>query len=234
MSLALVLARVGAALPSQYALPGDDVFPEGIALRPGHRPVLRLLDRGPGTIYRGTLGKPRTEGLPARRARTGARSPTACAPPRPPGRGRQRDRATSSSTTSAAAGSCAASRPVGRADQRRGDRARRRRLRDRLHARAAVPHPAPRRSPSAARATTRLRPFVRVARHADRAVTANGHRRRPGERYLLVVGLASGVLGRVDLEDQAGEGGQGRARCPRATGWPATAARSTRSTRAAG
>ena len=32
MSLALVLAAVAAALPSQYTIPGDDVFPEGVSL----------------------------------------------------------------------------------------------------------------------------------------------------------------------------------------------------------
>jgi len=36
VSFALALAALAAA-PSQYTIPGDDVFPEGISLRPGTR-----------------------------------------------------------------------------------------------------------------------------------------------------------------------------------------------------
>src|SRR4051812_26999040 len=58
VSLALVLAVVGAALPSQYTIPGDGVFPEGVSLRPGTDQFF-VSSTGNGTIYRGTLGKPR-------------------------------------------------------------------------------------------------------------------------------------------------------------------------------
>jgi sugar lactone lactonase YvrE len=58
VSLALVLAVVGAALPSQYTIPGDGVFPEGVSLRPGTDQFFVSSTRN-GTIYRGTLGKPR-------------------------------------------------------------------------------------------------------------------------------------------------------------------------------
>ena len=58
MSLALVLAAVAAALPSQYTIPGDDVFPEGVSLRPGTDQFF-VSSTNTGTIYRGTLGKPR-------------------------------------------------------------------------------------------------------------------------------------------------------------------------------
>jgi len=57
VSLALVLAVVSAALPSQYTIPGDSVFPEGVSLRPGTDQFF-VSSTGNGTIYRGTLGKP--------------------------------------------------------------------------------------------------------------------------------------------------------------------------------
>lgn len=58
MSLALVLAVVSAALPSSYAIPGGNVFPEGVTLRPGSDTFYVSSTAG-GTIYRGTLDKPR-------------------------------------------------------------------------------------------------------------------------------------------------------------------------------
>ena len=58
MSLALALSALAAALPSQYTIPGDDVFPEGITLRPGTDQFF-VTSTNTGTIYRGTLGKPR-------------------------------------------------------------------------------------------------------------------------------------------------------------------------------
>jgi sugar lactone lactonase YvrE len=58
VSLALVLAVLGAALPSQYVIPGDGVFPEGVTVRPGSDQFF-VSATATGTIYRGTLGKPR-------------------------------------------------------------------------------------------------------------------------------------------------------------------------------
>ena len=58
MSFALALAALAAALPSQYTIPGDDVFPEGVTLRPGTDQFF-VSSTGTGTIYRGTLAKPR-------------------------------------------------------------------------------------------------------------------------------------------------------------------------------
>ena len=58
MSLALVLAALAAALPSQYTIPGDNVFPEGVTLRPGTDQFF-VSSTNTGTIFRGTLGKPR-------------------------------------------------------------------------------------------------------------------------------------------------------------------------------
>jgi hypothetical protein len=58
VSFALVLAVVAAALPSQYTIPGDNVFPEGVTLRPGTDQFF-VSSTGTGTIYRGTLAGPR-------------------------------------------------------------------------------------------------------------------------------------------------------------------------------
>jgi Cu-Zn family superoxide dismutase len=58
MSLALVLAALAAALPSQYTIPGDNVFPEGVSLRPGTDQFF-VSSTNTGTIYKGTLGKAR-------------------------------------------------------------------------------------------------------------------------------------------------------------------------------
>jgi Cu-Zn family superoxide dismutase len=58
MGLAVLLAAVAAALPSQYTLPGDNVFPEGVSLRPGTDQFF-VSSTGTGTIFKGTLGKPR-------------------------------------------------------------------------------------------------------------------------------------------------------------------------------
>jgi sugar lactone lactonase YvrE len=58
VTLALVLAMVSAALPSSYAIPGDSVFPEGVTLRPGSD-TFYVSSTSDGTIYRGTLDKPR-------------------------------------------------------------------------------------------------------------------------------------------------------------------------------
>lgn len=58
MSLALVLAVLGAALPSQYVIPGDNVYPEGVTLRPGSDQFF-VSSTGTGAVFRGTLDKPR-------------------------------------------------------------------------------------------------------------------------------------------------------------------------------
>lgn len=58
MSFALALAALAAAFPTQYTIPGDDVFPEGVSLRPGTNQFF-VSSTVTGTIYRGTLGKPR-------------------------------------------------------------------------------------------------------------------------------------------------------------------------------
>jgi hypothetical protein len=58
MGLALLLAAAAAALPSQYAIPGENVFPEGVSLRPGTDQFF-VSSTNTGTIFKGTLGKPR-------------------------------------------------------------------------------------------------------------------------------------------------------------------------------
>jgi sugar lactone lactonase YvrE len=58
VSFALALAALAAAFPTQYTIPGDDVFPEGVSLRPGTNQFF-VSSTVTGTIYRGTLGKPR-------------------------------------------------------------------------------------------------------------------------------------------------------------------------------
>jgi sugar lactone lactonase YvrE len=58
VGLALVLALFAAALPSEYVIPGDNVFPEGVTLRPG-TDTFYVSSTGDGTIYRGTLGRQR-------------------------------------------------------------------------------------------------------------------------------------------------------------------------------
>lgn len=195
MSLALVLAVVAAALPTQYTIPGDNVFPEGVSLRPGTDQFF-VSSTGTGTIYRGSLGKPRlTVFLPggedgravANGLRTGrdhlvvAGSVT--------GfvfvydyRGRLVRRF---ATGSGGLVNDVALAPNGDAyvtDSRRG-------LLFRIPAKALSKRTG---------ATKRINPFVRLAdtpvgQYSNGVVTA-------GDRYALVVGTASGVLARVDLK----------------------------------
>src|SRR5918994_3283528 len=57
---AVLPAAAGAATPGRYVLPGDQVFPEGVALRPGTDQFF-VTSTQDGTIFRGRLGRPRTE-----------------------------------------------------------------------------------------------------------------------------------------------------------------------------
>ena len=53
--LLLAVPAVAATLPSEYVLPGANVFPEGVTLRPGTDQFF-VSSTSDGTIYRGTLG----------------------------------------------------------------------------------------------------------------------------------------------------------------------------------
>jgi sugar lactone lactonase YvrE len=195
VSIALALAALVAALPTQYTIPGDDVFPEGVSLRPG-TDQLFVSSTGTGTIYRGTLDKPRLKvflepGKNGRVVATGLRA------------GRDRLVVAGSVTGLVfvydyrgrlvrrfAAGPGAlindvALAPNGDAyvtDSARG-------LLFRIPAKALSKRTG---------GTKRIDPFVRlsstpVGQYSNGVVTAGG-------RYALVVGTASGVLVRVDLK----------------------------------
>ena len=196
MSLALVLAVVAAALPGQYTIPGDDVFPEGVSLRPGTDQFFVSSTRT-GTIYRGTLGKPRPEGLPA----PGGKDGRVAANGLRAGhdhlvvagsvtgyifiydyRGRLVRRFATGSGGLINDVTIAPNGDVYATDSMRG-------LLFRIAARAVSKRTGQ---------TTRLRPFLDVSRtpigsYCNGLVPV-------GDRYLLVVGLSTGVLGRVDLE----------------------------------
>jgi Cu-Zn family superoxide dismutase len=195
VSLALALAALAAALPSQYTIPGDDVFPEGITLRPGTDQFF-VTSTNTGTIYRGTLGKPRMTVFlePGEDGRVSANGLRA---------GRDHLVVTGSvtgyvfvydyrgrlvrrfATGSGGLVNDVALAPNGDAyvtDSRRG-------LLFRIKARAL--------SKRTSR-TTRISPFVRLADtpvglYSNGVVTA-------GDRYALVVGTSTGVLVRVDLK----------------------------------
>jgi Cu-Zn family superoxide dismutase len=198
LTLLLLLAVPAAAgtLPREYVLPGTNVFPEGITLRPGTDQFF-VSSTGDGTIFRGTLGKARTKvflppGEDGRAFANGLRA--------------TRDHLIVAGSVTGfvfvydirtgrlvrrfATGTDGlindvAVAPNGDAyvtDSRRG-----------LLFRIAAGALAKRTS-----ATQRLRPFVRfsdtpVEEYSNGVVSA-------GRRYLLVVGTASGVLARVDLE----------------------------------
>jgi Cu-Zn family superoxide dismutase len=193
MGLAFLLAAVAAALPSQYTIPGDSVFPEGVSLRPGTDQFF-VSSTGTGTIYRGTLGKPRLNvflegGQDGRPVANGLRA------------GRDHLVVAGSVTgyvfvydysgrllrrfATGAGGliNDVALAPNGDAyvtDSMRG-------LLFRIPARALSKGP-----------TKRLQPFVRlsktpVGQYSNGVVTA-------GDRYALVVGTSTGVLVRVDLK----------------------------------
>jgi len=71
---ALLIAVPGAAAaPGEYLLPGDTVFPEGVATRPGSDEFF-VTSTTDGTVFRGTLGRERTRIFlePGARGRTNA------------------------------------------------------------------------------------------------------------------------------------------------------------------
>jgi sugar lactone lactonase YvrE len=193
MGLAVFLAALSAALPSQYTIPGDDVFPEGVTLRPGTDQFF-VSSTATGTIYRGTLGKPNLKvflpgGEDGRVVANGLRAGA--------------DRLVVAGSVTGyvfaydykgrlvrrfATGSggllndiaIAPGGDVYATDSGRG-------LLFRIPAKALSKGP-----------TKQLRPFLRlidtpVGQYANGVVSA-------GERYLLVDGTATGVLGRVDLK----------------------------------
>ena len=195
MGLAILLAAVAAALPSQYTIPGDDVFPEGVSLRPGTDQFF-VSSTGTGTIYKGTLGKPRMKvflpgGEDGRTIVNGVRAGRdhLVAAGSVTGyilvydyRGRRVRRFATGSGGLINDVAIAPDGDVYATDSRRG-------LLFRVSARAAAKR---------TRATTRLRPFL------DAGKTAIGSYCNgivpAGDRYLLVVGLSTGVLGRIDLK----------------------------------
>jgi hypothetical protein len=193
MSLALALAAISAALPSQYVIPGANVFPEGVTLRPGTDQFF-VSSTSNGAIYRGTLDKPRMKVFlaPRRDGRVSANGVRA-----------GRDHLVVAGSVSGyifvydyrgrlvhrfATGSgglindvaIAPDGDVYATDSRRG-------LLFRISARAASKRTS---------ATTRLRPFLDVS---DTPIGSYCNGIVPaGRRYLLVVGLSTGVLGRID------------------------------------
>jgi hypothetical protein len=195
--LALALALLGAALPTQYAFPPQaEVFPEGITLRPGSD-TFYVSSTANGSIYRGTLGKPGLKvflaaGANGRAVSTGVRASRdhlivagsvtgyIFVYDLPSGRFVRRF-----STGSGGLMNDVAIAPNGDAYVTDSDRG----LVFRVPARALSKRTS---------ATKRLNPFVRVkdtpiGSYANGIVPA-------GKRYLLVVGLASGVVGRIDLQ----------------------------------
>jgi hypothetical protein len=196
VSLALVIALVSAALPTSYTIPGDAVFPEGVSLRPGSE-TFYVSSTTNGTIYRGTLGKPRLKvflppgangrtlanGLRASRDHlvvAGSLTGRIFVYDLPSGRFVRRFE-----TGSGGLINDIAIAPNGDAyatDSMRG-------LLFRVPAAALTkPTSTPR----------RLSPFVRLA---DTPIGSYSNGIVPaGGRYLLVVGLSTGVLGRIDLK----------------------------------
>ncbi|MEA2364022.1 MAG: hypothetical protein QOD71_3167 [Thermoleophilaceae bacterium] len=196
LSLAVAAPATGAGLPRTYTIPGDNVYPEGITLRPGSDQFF-VSSTGTGTIYRGRLGKARMKvflpsgedgralanGLRATRDHlivTGSLTGFIFVYDIRTGRLVRRFATGSGSLVNDVAVG-----PGGDAyvtDSMRG-------LLFRIPARALSKRTS---------ATKRLRPFVRlsdtpVGQYSNGVVAA-------GDRYVLVVGTASGVLGRVDLE----------------------------------
>jgi sugar lactone lactonase YvrE len=195
--LALALAVFGSALPTQYVFPpAQNVFPEGITLRPGSD-TFYVSSTANGAIYRGTLGKPSLKvflppGANGRAVSTGVRANRdhlvvagsvtgyLFVYDLPSGRFVRRFATGSGGLINDVA--IAPSGDVYATDSQRG-------LIFRVPARAVAKRTS---------ATKRIHPFVRV-KDTPIGLYANGIV-PVGKRYLLVVGLASGVLGRVDLE----------------------------------
>jgi sugar lactone lactonase YvrE len=195
--LALALALLGAALPTQYAFPPRaEVFPEGITLRPGSE-TFYVSSTANGAIYRGTLGKPGLKvflpsGANGRAVSTGVRASRShlivagsvtgyiFVYDLPSGRFVRRFATGSGGLINDVA--IAPDGDVYATDSQRG-------LIFRVPARAVSKRTS---------ATTRIHPFLRVK---DSPIGAYANGIVPaGKRYLLVVGLSTGVLGRIDLE----------------------------------
>lgn len=195
MSLALVLALLSAVLPSEYVIPGNNVFPEGVSLRPGTDQFF-VSSTSNGTIFRGTLGKPRLRAFlaPGENGRAAANGVRAgedylVVAGSVTGyifiydyRGRLVHRFATGSGGLINDVAIAPNGDVYATDSMRG-------LLFRIPARAAAKRTS---------ATTRLSPFLDVGttpigQYCNGIVPA-------GDRYLLVVGLSTGVLGRIDLK----------------------------------
>jgi WD40 repeat protein len=195
--LTLALATLAAALPTQYLFPPQQVvFPEGISLRPGSE-TFYVSSTANGAIYRGTLGKPGLKvflkpGANGRAVANGVRASRdhlviagsatgyIFVYDLPSGRFVRRF-----STGDGGLINDVAIAPNGDAyatDSNRG-------LIFRVPAKALSKRSG---------ATKRLSPFVRV-KDTPIGTYANGIV-PAGDRYLLVVGLASGIVGRIDLE----------------------------------
>jgi hypothetical protein len=196
VSLALVLALVSAALPGSYVIPGDNVFPEGVTLRPG-TDTFYVSSTSTGTIYRGTLDKPRLKvflppGANGRALANGVRASrdhliVAGSLTRrifvydlPSGRFVRRFEIATDGLVNDVA--FAPNGDVYATDSTNGVLYR-------------IPAAAVSKRTSATRT---LRPFVRLAEtpigpYSNGLVAA-------GDRYMLVVGTSTGVLGRVDLQ----------------------------------
>jgi Cu-Zn family superoxide dismutase len=195
--LALALALFGAALPTQYVFPPTkQVFPEGISLRPGSD-TFYVSSTQDGAIYRGTLAKPNLKvflppgahgaalanGVRASRDRlivAGSVTGYILIYDLPSGRFVRRFATGSGGLINDVA--IAPDGDVYATDSQRG-------LIFRVPARAVSKRTS---------ATTRIHPFLRVK---DSPIGAYANGIVPaGKRYLLVVGLSTGVLGRIDLE----------------------------------
>jgi Cu-Zn family superoxide dismutase len=196
VSLALALALASAALPSTYTIPGANVFPEGVTLRPGSD-TFYVSSTSTGTIYRGALDKPRLKvflpggangrvganGLRASREHlvvAGSLTRRIFVYDLPSGRFvRSFQIATEGLVNDVA---IAPGGDVYATDSTNG-------VLYRIPAKAVSKRTS---------ATRTLRPFVRLAgtavgQYANGLVPA-------GDRYLLVVGTSTGVLARVDLQ----------------------------------
>jgi Cu-Zn family superoxide dismutase len=195
--LAAALATLAAALPTQYVFPPQQaVFPEGISLRPGSQ-TFYVSSTANGAIYRGTLPKRPLKVFlaPGANGRTGANGVRASRRnlivaggttgylfvyDLPSGRFVRRFSTGSGGLMNDVA--IAPNGDVYGTDSGRG-------LIFRIPAKALSKHTS---------ATKRLNPFVRVA---DTPIGTYDNGIVPaGDRYLLVVGLASGVLARIDLQ----------------------------------
>jgi sugar lactone lactonase YvrE len=195
--LSLAIAAPATAAPAEYLFPPTQkVFPEGISLRPGTE-TFYVSSTANGAIYRGTLGKSQLKvflppGANGRAVANGVRASRdhlvvagsvtgyIFIYDLPSGRFVRRFATGSGGLINDVA--ITPNGDVYATDSNRG-------LVFRVPAKALSKRTA---------ATKRLNPFVRVkdtpiGGYANGIVSA-------GQRYLLVVGLASGVLGRIDLE----------------------------------